>query len=73
MDVKAENAVKAEAVHFPFLQNGMQNGQLARNPFYDTNNMAQSQKQHNDVFSGMNLSMQAFNTSAAPVKDEQVT
>ncbi|KAL6734130.1 hypothetical protein Aduo_004703 [Ancylostoma duodenale] len=72
MDAKPENPVKAEQpVHFPFLQNGMHGSQLARNPFYDTNTVA-PQKQSNDVFSGMNLSMQAFNTNTAPVKEEQL-
>ncbi|VDM69010.1 unnamed protein product [Strongylus vulgaris] len=49
----------------------MHGSQLARNPFYDTNTVA-PQKQSNDVFSGMNLSMQAFNTNTAPVKEEQL-
>ncbi|VDP08784.1 unnamed protein product [Heligmosomoides polygyrus] len=73
MNAKPENPVKAEqqAVHFPFLQNGMHSGQLGRNPFYDTNNVA-PQKQPNDVFSGMNLSMQAFNAAPTPIKEEQL-
>ncbi|XGW12289.1 hypothetical protein V3C99_013190 [Haemonchus contortus] len=72
MDAKPENPVKAEqSMHFPFLQNGMHNTQLGRNPFYDTNNVA-PQKQTNDVFSGMNLSMQAFNAAPTPIKEEQL-
>nr|CDJ85491.1 hypothetical protein HCOI_00636700 [Haemonchus contortus] len=49
----------------------MHNTQLGRNPFYDTNNVA-PQKQTNDVFSGMNLSMQAFNAAPTPIKEEQL-
>ncbi|KAK6042346.1 hypothetical protein COOONC_20149 [Cooperia oncophora] len=49
----------------------MHNAQLGRNPFYDTNNVA-PQKQSNDVFSGMNLSMQAFNATPTPIKEEQL-
>ncbi|KJH46769.1 hypothetical protein DICVIV_07185 [Dictyocaulus viviparus] len=73
MDAKPENPVKAEqSVHFPFLQNGMHGSQLARNPFYDTGSIA-PQKHPNDIFSGMNLSMQAFNTAPVPVKEEQLS
>ncbi|CAI4226308.1 unnamed protein product [Auanema sp. JU1783] len=86
MDVKTENAATvastavavkaAEAVSFPFLQNSVPNGNLPRGlSFYEPNSasMAQASKSTGaDVFSGMNLSMQAFNNTTATASSAAV-